>query len=332
MPISTADIIWRKSAHMSDTPALNGGRMSPTAATHNLRNDVFPDVRQAERLAGSVRWRKLHLHFAPPDGSQALDVRVVPWRPTPAADTVAMYPGSHTDTESTFTAALPGRAYGVATLASGLSVGATALTVSLEPGSPTIFTAGDVVYLTTKDSPNDVAGEEWYTTLAAAAAPSGGTQALTLGAPASVSWPTGARIASVIAAGDVLPRLDAPPIVTSAGGTIDAGKLMLYPRGTVWDDWTLSFTSATSFAVSGALTGSLGSATIGYHNAVHAALGSSYFVLDAGFFGGSWAAGDTVVFRTIPASVPLWLRRAVPAGAPSWADNAWEMMVDLETA
>jgi hypothetical protein len=40
------------------TPAQNGGRMASTQLVSGVKNNLFPDVSQAERLAGSVKWRK----------------------------------------------------------------------------------------------------------------------------------------------------------------------------------------------------------------------------------------------------------------------------------
>lgn len=52
---------------MQSDAAGNGGRMSATALADNVKNALLLDVRQAERLAGSDKWRKLFIHFAPAD-------------------------------------------------------------------------------------------------------------------------------------------------------------------------------------------------------------------------------------------------------------------------
>ncbi|MDZ4124767.1 MAG: hypothetical protein U1E02_11410, partial [Hydrogenophaga sp.] len=312
MPLATTDIIFRTAAVQSDA-AGNGGRMGATALADNVKNALFPDVRQAERLAGSERWRKVFIHFAPADLSQALDVRVIPYDPTPAGDSVVMYLGTQTDTQSAITGALPARAYGVALLSGSASAGVTALTVALEAGAPAIFAAGDTVYITDKATIGAATGAEEYATVATAAAPSGGTQAVTLTAPLANSYGSGARLASVVLAGDVLPTLSGQAVV-GAAGVFTPSAVTLYPRSTVADTWTLTFTSASAFTASGAVTGAVGSGTVGgSFGPNNASLGGSYFTLGAGALGGTWAAGDTVTFTTAPAAIPLWLRRAVPA-------------------
>lgn len=331
MPLATTDIIFRTAAVRSDA-AGNGGRMSPTALADNVKNALFPDVRQAERLAGSDKWRKLFVHFSPADLSQALDVRVIPYDPTPAGDSVVVYPGTQTDTQSTITGAPPARAYGVALVASGANVGQTALTVSLEPGTPTLFAAGDTVYITDKETISAVGGAEEYATVASVGAPSGGEQVVTLAGPLANGYGSGVRLASVMLAGDVLPMLSGQAVV-SAAGVFTPSAVTLYPRSTVADTWTLTFTSASAFTASGAATGSVGSGTVGgSFGPNNADLGGSYFTLGAGALGGTWAAGNTVTFTTAPAAIPLWLRRTVPANTLTYASNRFTLAVDLESA
>lgn len=59
MPILDNEIVWRPAALMSDvTPAQNGGRMAFSQLVSGVKNNLFPDVSQSERLAGAVKWRK----------------------------------------------------------------------------------------------------------------------------------------------------------------------------------------------------------------------------------------------------------------------------------
>lgn len=333
MPLATTDIIFRTAAVQSDA-AGNGGRMSATELADNVKNALFADVRQAERLAGSDKWRKLFIHFSPADLSQALDVRVIPYDPTPAGDSVVVYAGTQTNTQSAITGALPSRAYGVAPLSGSASAGATTVTVELEPGTPTLFAAGDTVYITDKATISAATGAEEYATVASVAAPSGGTQVVTLGAALANSYGGSgtARLASVMLAGDVLPTLSGQAVV-SAAGVFTPSAVTLYPRSTVADTWTLTFTSNTAFTASGAATGAVGSGTVGNSfGPNNADFGGSYFTLGAGALGGTWAAGDTVTFTTAPAAIPLWLRRTVPANTLTYASNRFTLAVDLESA
>lgn len=331
MPLATTDIIFRTATVQSDA-AGNGGRMSATALADNVKNALFADVRQAERLAGSDKWRKLFIHFSPADLSQALDVRVIPYDPTPAGDSVVVYAGTHTNTQSAITGALPSRAYGVAPLSDSASAGAATVTVELEPGTPTLFVAGDTVYITDKATISAATGNEEYATVASVGAASGGLQTVTLSAQLANSYSTGGRLASVMLAGDVLPTLSGQAVV-GAAGVFTPSAVTLYPRSTVADTWTLTFTSATAFTASGAATGAVGSGSTGSSfGPNNADFGGSYFTLGAGALGGTWAAGNTVTFTTAPAAIPLWLRRTVPANTLTYASNRFTLAVDLESA
>ena len=64
MPILDNEIIWRPAALMSDTvPAQNGGRMTLSQLVSGVKNNLFPDVSQSERTAGSTKWRKAFVHI-----------------------------------------------------------------------------------------------------------------------------------------------------------------------------------------------------------------------------------------------------------------------------
>lgn len=334
MPLATTDIVFRAALVRSDA-AGNGGRMAATAVPDNVKNALFSDVRQAERLAGSERWRKLFIHFAPADLSQALDVRVIPYDPTPAGDSVVVYLGTHVDTQGVFTGALPARAYGVA-MAASVSAGQTVVTATLEPGAPTIFVAGDAVYITDKTTVSSPTGAEEYATVASVGAPSGGTQVVTLAAPLGNSYGAGGggvRLASVIQVGDVLPLVSGVAVVSATGGALNQSAVTLYPRSTVADTWTLTFTSASAFNAVGQVSGAVGSGTVGGgFGPVNTDFGGSFFSLGAGALAGTWAVGNTVQFTTAPASIPLWLRRTVPVNTMTYAANRFTLAVDLESA
>ena len=63
MSIVAAELIWRKPLEVSDAGS-NGGRMGSAVATGGVKNNVWPDVPQAERAAGSIKYRKTFIHVA----------------------------------------------------------------------------------------------------------------------------------------------------------------------------------------------------------------------------------------------------------------------------
>lgn len=331
MPLTATDVVFRAPQTISDA-ASNGGRMTNTVIPE-AKNAIFPDVRQAERLAGSDRYRKVFVHFAG-DGD-AMDVKIVPFAPTPAGDTAVIYLGSQEDTQDVFTAALPPRAYGAAIVVGSLQAGADTITVQLEPGAPVIFAPGDLIYITNKANVSDPGGAELYATVASAGAPDANLQqTLTLTAPAPYQVDDGhgtVRAASVLQAGDALASI-VNVVPTTASGAVDATAYSRSPIGAVFDDWTLTFLSPTTFACSGSRTGPLSqTGQVGTaYLPVNTNAGAPYFYLQPGFLGGTWAAGETVTFRTMPAAVPLWLRRIVPAGTATFALNRFDLLIDFE--
>ena len=89
MPILDNEIVWRPSALVSDsTPAQNGGRMANALLVSGVKNNLFPDVSQAERLAGSVKWRKAFVHVNSAQDTALLNVRLFLDALTPAGDFV----------------------------------------------------------------------------------------------------------------------------------------------------------------------------------------------------------------------------------------------------
>jgi hypothetical protein len=67
MPILDSELLWRPALLVSDsTPAQNGGRMNFAASiASGVKNNLFPDVGQAERLAGSETLRTCFLTNSP---------------------------------------------------------------------------------------------------------------------------------------------------------------------------------------------------------------------------------------------------------------------------
>jgi len=126
-------------------------------------------------------------------------------------------------------------------------------------------------------------------------------------------------------------------MVSSASGSFDtatAGNLVANNKGAVQENWTLTFTSGTSFTVSGTTAGVLSS--VGSVSADHApinpATGTPYFTIKATAWGGSFLANDTVTFETQPAAAPIWYCRNVPAGSSSLANDFTSLAIHGESA
>lgn len=152
---------------------------------------------------------------------------------------------------------------------------------------------------------------------------SGNTATITLAEPLGNAYLAANTFGgAAIVLGDIKPTTSGLS-KSSATGTYDnaAHPLQVFNRSTVDDTITVTFTSATAFTAAGATLGSLGGGTVS--SPFTPVNGSSlpYFTIPAGFFGGTWAIGDTFTFSTASAQAPVWFREIVPAATAANSNN-----------
>jgi hypothetical protein len=336
MPILDNEIIWRPAALMSDiTPAQNGGRMAFSQLVSGVKNNLFPDVSQSERLAGAVKWRKAFIHVNSAQDTALLNVRLFLDSLTPAGDFVVFQPGTQTDTEDQ----IAGRPYGIGTLFAPVVGGATQLQVVCERNAEYTtlqpFRVGDRLRVSDRPSTGGSGNEEWVTVSGV----SYGTDFATVDVSPTLvnSYATSNTLVSSVLE---LPNAVAGVTgvsVTSGGGNFDSatvGNLVAHNKGAVEENWTLTFTSATTFMVSGNTVGTLaspGSVSADYAP-LNPATGTPYFTIKAIAWGGTFQTNDTVGFATQPAAIPIWYRRQVPAGTFSLANDYTSLAIHGESA
>lgn len=331
MPILPTEIKWMRSTTVADSPA-NGGRLSKNEIADGIKNNIFPDVPQAERMAGSLKYRKVFIKFANPDNLLAIAPKLFVETQTPAADTVVIFPGSFTDTQALITG--NERVYGSGKTQSAVAANATSLDVMTEGVNFNIFRNGDLIRISDKTSVSDTAGAEEFATISGVPTYIGDLAHLSLTAPLSNHFEAGAKVASCYQPGD-LKATSTAPVTTSLAGTFNQAT---YPVsvdhiGGITQNWLLTFVSATSFNVTGDTLGAIGSGTINTEFApANPDFSRPYFTLDFRAFGGTFVAGDTLAFTTQPAAIPLWYKRVVPAGAASYSGNQVIVGVDCESA
>jgi len=331
MAIESTELVWRAATLTSDTtPAQNGGRMGAALMVDNLLNNLFPNVTQAQRLAGLTTWRKDFFHIASAQDIALQSVRIYIDAATPGADWVTFSPGTQTDTQDTHTASH----YGTATLLNAIAAGATSLSLTPENiASATALTpwrVGQTIRISSQPYDNDAANTTWGTISAVSYAAD--RVNITLAAPgAAVSHAAGTFVAGVYTPSDIIASATTP-VVTSAAGTCSA--VLAHNKGAVRQNWTLTFLDATTFSVAGDTLGSVGGVgnTSSTTAPTNAGTSSPYFTLASTAFGGTFTAGNTVTFTTAPATVPLWWRRQVPANCPSLAGNVISRVATGESA
>ncbi|WP_293932130.1 hypothetical protein [Iodobacter sp.] len=332
MPILASEIKWMKSLTVSDDSS-NGGRLSKNEIPDGVKNNIFPDVPQAERTTGSTRYRKVFIKFANPDNLLAIAPKLFVETNTAAQDMVAIFPGSLTDTQATLTGSE--RLYGAARLQTAINAGSSVLEVNTEGASFNLFRNGDLIRISNKATVDDIAGFEEFATLAAAPSYSGDLAQLTLTSALANSFPaTNTKVASCYQPGD-LKASTTTPVLTSVAGTFNSA---LYPIivdhiGGITQNWLLTFTSASSFNVTGDTLGSIGGGSISVNfTPLNSDFARPFFTLDFHAFGGTFVSGNTLSFTTQPAAIALWYKRVVPAGAASYSGNQVIIGVDCESA
>jgi hypothetical protein len=311
------DLKLYKSKVVSDS-AGNGGREGATEVVSGVLANVFPKVGQAERIAGGSRWRKISLH------PQVLASSCKAFLSTlsTAEDHFALVAGGHTDTQGDLTGTEKMHASG--SLNGAAAAGATQVVVNFEDAADVDLANGDALWI------YGINGQ-MFNTVSGAPSWNGNQATITLGSQLNVDYPQGSICAMVLEIGTLQPSFDTWA-ETSAAGTYDEATYppTLAQVGTVRDDFTITFTSATAFSCSGLYEGAVGTGQVSQDfSPINPATGTPYFTIDKDGWGGTWAIGNTVTFKTYPASKGLWLKEIWPAGA-SAQENVVYLDIDAE--
>ncbi len=341
MPITSTEIKLYKSATVNDT-ASNGGVMSTNEIADGIKNNVWPDVPQAERTAGSTKYRKTFIKVANDDDLTLVDPRIFVETHTPGDDSIVLMAGTQTDTQADaddYT-----RFYGAGDLNADVSATATTIDVNVESGNESggheIFQNGDLIRISDKATVDAGSGNTEFLRLDATTGVSWAGTVATLTFEAGAQLANGflaaeTRVASVVEPSDIAASSDGWG-ESSASGTYDETT---YPPvtdsiGSIEQTWTISFSDATNFSCTGDTVGSVGSGSIGGGDFApnNADFSKPYFTLTDAGWGGTWANGDTITFTTHPAATAVWQKRTVPAGASSLSGDKVIIAISGESA
>ncbi len=306
----------------------NGGRMSANEIISGVVNNVWPHVPRAQRLAGDTLHRKVFIKAADDDDGKLMAAQEYIDKPTAGEDSIVAFVATMTDTQADITG--NERKYGAAVLQANITGNPSTFTVTVEnaalaSGTDAIFQDGDDIRLTDKTTPDASSGTEELLTITGTPSVSGNDVTITVTTAIANDYTAGAAwAASIIDIGDTECSTDTFVDTSVGDGAYDDS---LYPVicdniGTVEDAITLEFTDATHFTVTGAsgiAYGSGDTATDFIPN--NSDFTKPYFTLEAAGFSGTWAAADTITFNIHPAAFAIWLRRTVPSGCASLANN-----------
>lgn len=321
MPVIDAELKYYAATVVNDSNS-NGGRLSSVQSISGVTSNLFPNATPSERLSGLIRYRKLFLKVANNTALALLNSLFFMDKNTAGDDKVTFFPTTQRSTQSAITGAE--RLYGCGTLQTTVSAGVTTVNVVVEDGTAILFVNGDTVRIT--DKPDIAsAGNEQYLILSAAPTVLGNVVTLTFTTtPLLYGFLSAStRLASIYKQASIVALFDNFSVTSSAGTyNTTTAPVLLNGIGTVEQTWTLTFTSASAYNISGDTLGAIGSGnTSGGAAPVNADFSQVYFTLASAGFGGTFVAGDTIVFQSHPAALALFVREVIPAACNVIAAN-----------
>ncbi|NOQ30251.1 MAG: hypothetical protein GQ570_03915 [Helicobacteraceae bacterium] len=252
---------------------------------------------------------------------------------TEADDSVAIFPATQTDTQTDLSGTE--RLYGCGQLAADVAPAVASITVATEDVLYNMFRNGDKIRISDKTDINDNGGSEEYVTINGVPSYAGDVATIAITPVLSAAYAAAnTRVSSVIEVGDIGTVVTAASVTSASTGAYDdtTYPIALSNVGCIEQDWTLTFTDATSFTVSGSVVGAIDTGTTSTQTVpVNPDFSQPYFTLEANGFSGGFLAGDTITFTTSPAAYPIWYRRDVPAASASLAANSVTIVVDGES-
>ena len=321
------ELVLMKSVTISNTDA-NGGRMSFTQVSSNVLGGMFPNVTQSERTSGTTRYRKFFFKNKNASLETAVNSRIWISLKSNGGDYFRLKAGTDSDVQSAaddYTDWM-----GTGHLTSALATDSTTIEA--------LFDAATGVYNGSRIRISDSSGGEEFLTVKSSGGVSwnGNTATIVTTSGARSTYPASENtlVSGVVDLGDLVASTSSWA-ETSVSGTYDESTypVVVNNVGTVSDDWTLTFTGATTFTVSGANTGSVGSgSTAADFQPVNANVGTGdyYFEIDASGWGSVWAIGDTVTFTTTHAAASVWIKEVVPAATSAQTSNRFDLKLYAE--
>jgi hypothetical protein len=315
MPLNQDDIITYKAIENSLDPT-NGGLMSTNRSISGIRDNIFQDVSDTERLLGSTVWRKIFWKNKNSSNFALRNVKALMTLYTPGDDTVVFCSGTNTDTQNTIQSTT--RFYGAAQLKINVSAGATSFIAIIENSDLNIFANADTIRI------SDTNNNEFFNNVSII---KNGTEIeITLNAG---DYLINTYINSNTIISSVLPVSDLATSYenvtnNSTIGLFDTNEsdIELFNLGTIYQNWVIKFYTTTQFTLQGDIIGYSGNGNINEDFIpLNTMMDSPYFQLNKEIWKNSWNVNDEIHFRTLPASIALWFKRTIPAGTSTMYNN-----------
>jgi len=314
--------------------ALSNGRKSAIQINTGVVQNVFSHVTSAQRAAGLTDYAKTHWALTNTDNYALIDPEAYHDKESLSPDDyIVMVELAQRDALADLSTSIPAAdKYGSGLLSANITASDTTFDVDvkhadlLPGGTDDIFRDGDTIKICSHTDALATDGAEETKVISGTPTYSSLTVTITVTAAfvnAFTADGTVARCSSLIKpSADTEPSYTTPSVTNSKTVDDTTYPIELDNIGTPEEDWTLTFTDATHFTLSGDSLGSIESGDVGTEFAPdNTDYTRPYFTIATGFWDDTYEAGDIVTFTTHPATVPIGQKRVVTAGAASLANN-----------
>ncbi len=330
MAIIAAELELRKSQVITND-STNGGRMSINVIASAVKNALWPTITEDQRVAGVSEFRKIFFKIQNDAELAGNNTRIYYDDITGAGTRVKFTAADQRNTQGDLVGSE--RYYAPGRLATDATGNPSSVVVDVEPGggADQVIQAGDLLLI------KDGATSEFITVSAGGIAWSVDQATITLESALVNSYTAAANtvVTPVYEAGTVQTSFDNFVVVSASDGDFDdiGTPLVLSNLGTIEQTWTLTFSDATNYTITGDVIGSVGAGTTGADFAPDNPDESRpFFTLPNTGFSGTFANGDTIVFQTHPNAVPLFENRITPAGTASFSNDSSTLSIRVESA
>jgi len=325
--VLSEDIQMFKAIENSDNATTNGGLMSPVRSLSTVKNNLFPDITDAERLAGKTRYRKAFCKISNTNNLMINSFRVAMSAPSNSDDYVVMMLGTQRDTQSEIVAS-PGRRYAAAALRQSTNVGDTQIEVTLEDSALVdTLQDGDFIWLGNYET------EEFHDNITVSFNGTDVTIQLESGDQVlNIYNKNNSCVCTVLEYGDLQTSFDSI-VVNSVSGQFNGTALtvLLDDIGTLEQDWTFTMVNTNQFTCSGHTVGNVGTGYVGVDfTPVNSNFSRPYLTIKADGWNGTWQSGETLRLTTHPIAVPLWFKNVIPIGCEVYL-NTFELYMGGES-
>ena len=320
MAITKDQISFYKSVYVNDGLS-NGGRISNTLIMDDSLDNLFRNIQSSERESGIILHRKLFIKNENPENILLGNPRLFIENVNSGEDYFQIAIGTYQDNQADAVGITDW--HGVGRLLNNLLSGESSFSVLCKQASGYPSTGSIII---------SDGLQQAECVLLNAPSWNGTEVSLVISSEVGLNFAADSIVSSVLPISELKPSI-AYWIKTSVSGAFDdtGHPISLFNIGTIDEGWIITFLNSTTFNVTGAVIGSLGSGLISADFAP--VNGSSYyFLISKDAWSGSWIAGDTITFNTVQAAQGIWIKESVPTGSGSQANNLCQLGIKGESA